>query len=273
MKTTAVNPGVASRCRPALAKGCRAFQPARRHHYTTWKPHALKDSMLYKVADPQSAQQIPGEPGVYAVLDNGGAVQYIGLSRKISVSVANHARDVPELVDGVKFEVVSSGSREALTAKWKEWIEEVVTETGNIPLGNAPGETKWQARAPRPKPEVRLTAGKPITGITIEGLIDQVVKTNKVVAFVKGTRTQPQCGFSHRMLTILNDMKADYEVVNVLDEFYNPGLREAIKVYSQWPTIPQLYIDGEFVGGADIVDQMVGTGELQELLRSPAPAK
>jgi glutaredoxin-related protein len=62
----------------------------------------------------------------------------------------------------------------------------------------------------------------------------------QVVAFVKGTRTQPQCGFSYKMMQLLNDMKVEYEVVNVLDDFHNPGLREAIKVYSQWPTIPQV---------------------------------
>jgi Grx4 family monothiol glutaredoxin len=88
----------------------------------------------------------------------------------------------------------------------------------------------------------------------------------QVVAFVKGTRSQPQCGFSYKMLTILNDARAEYEVVNVLDEFHNPGLREAIKGYSQWPTIPQLYIGGEFVGGSDIVEQMQASGELQQLL-------
>lgn len=62
----------------------------------------------------------------------------------------------------------------------------------------------------------------------------------QVVAFVKGTRTQPQCGFSHRVLSMLNELHADYEVVNVLDELYNPGLREEIKNFSQWPTIPQV---------------------------------
>jgi Grx4 family monothiol glutaredoxin len=88
----------------------------------------------------------------------------------------------------------------------------------------------------------------------------------QVVAFIKGTRSQPQCGFSHKMLTILNDSRTDYEVVNVLDEFHNPGLREAIKQYSQWPTIPQLYVSGEFVGGSDIVEEMQGNGELQQAL-------
>ena len=60
------------------------------------------------------------------------------------------------------------------------------------------------------------------------------------MAFVKGTRRQPQCGFSYKVLSMLNELGANYEVLNVLDETYNPGLREAIKEYSQWPTIPQV---------------------------------
>lgn len=88
----------------------------------------------------------------------------------------------------------------------------------------------------------------------------------KVVAFVKGTRSQPQCGFSYKMLQILNESRTDYEVVNVLDDFHNPGLREAIKQYSMWPTIPQLYVSGEFVGGSDIVEEMQASGELQKVL-------
>ena len=64
----------------------------------------------------------------------------------------------------------------------------------------------------------------------------------QVVAFIKGTRTQPQCGFSFKVLTLLNEARTDYEVVDVLDEQYNPGVREAIKTYSQWPTIPQVWL-------------------------------
>jgi len=157
----------------------------------------------------------------------------------------------------------------------------------------------------------------------------------QVVAFIKGTRTQPQCDFSYKVLTMLNEARAEYEVVNVLDERYNPGVREAIKSYSQWPTIPQvcellhpviwdgpselhggcgahcipkhtrpthfcpecccvilaasnrvvfwhykssvcslelyvvlqLYIKGEFVGGADIIEEMNEKGELKQMLR------
>jgi glutaredoxin-related protein len=62
----------------------------------------------------------------------------------------------------------------------------------------------------------------------------------QVVAFIKGTRSAPQCGFSYKMLQVLNDSRTEYEVLNVLDDFHNPGLRDAIKEYSQWPTIPQV---------------------------------
>ena len=73
-------------------------------------------------------------------------------------------------------------------------------------------------------------------------------------------------------MQLLNESRVDYDVVNVLDEEHNPGLREAIKEFSQWPTIPQLYIGGEFVGGADIVQEMALSGELQTMLDA-APKK
>jgi Grx4 family monothiol glutaredoxin len=116
----------------------------------------------------------------------------------------------------------------------------------------------------------RLTiAGKGIEDLTcdLKDLISMVVRNERVVAFIKGTRTQPQCGFSHQMLTLLNSSNVEYQVCNVLDEVYNPGLRDAIKEFSQWPTIPQLYVQGEFVGGSDIVNEMAENGELAKLLQ------
>lgn len=146
-----------------------------------------------------------------------------------------------------------------------------VSETGQIPPGNAPGDKAWQQRRPRAaKPEIRLTPGKGIEDLTcsIDDLIDGVVKTCTVVAFVKGTRTEPQCGFSYKVLTMLQEVAGqNFEVVNVLDEVYNPGVREAIKQYSQWPTIPQVFVAGEFIGGADIIEQMHGSGELEQTIR------
>lgn len=261
--------------------------PSVRHHATTLRPFAatrtpvngrrahallppmrgaLNDAALVPVMEKGEMTQYPEQPGVYAVYDSTGQIQYIGLSRKVSSSVAGHMQALPDLTHSVRYEVIGDGGRDALTAVWKQWMEQAIAESGAVPAGNVAGETRWHSKTTRAKTEIKLTAGKAIN-VPIETLIDQVVKTNKVVAFVKGTRTQPMCGFSHKMLTILNDSKADYEVINVLDEFHNPGLRDAIKAYSQWPTIPQLYVEGEFVGGADIVEQMVGTGELQQLLR------
>ena len=93
--------------------------------------------------------------------------------------------------------------------------------------------------------------------------IDSIVQDNKVVLFMKGNRQQPQCGFSATVIGILNNLTSDYDTVNVLED---PEIREGIKAYSEWPTIPQLYIDGEFVGGCDLVQQMYTSGGLHEAL-------
>ena len=89
---------------------------------------------------------------------------------------------------------------------------------------------------------------------------------SQVVAFIKGTRAAPECGFSKRMILNLEECGVDYEVVNVMDNTYNPGLREEIKTYSQWPTLPQLYAHGQFLGGADITGEMHERGELKKAL-------
>jgi monothiol glutaredoxin len=93
--------------------------------------------------------------------------------------------------------------------------------------------------------------------------IDELVKKNRVLLFMKGERSYPQCGFSATVVQILDSLIPDYETVDVLAD---PAIREGIKAYSQWPTIPQLYIDGEFQGGCDIVREMYASGELQEKL-------
>ncbi len=100
---------------------------------------------------------------------------------------------------------------------------------------------------------------------------DQEVKTwlgkqiaaNDVVLFMKGTKDMPQCGFSMQVTQILNHLGVDFKDINVLDDM---SVRDGVKAYSNWPTIPQLYVKGEFVGGCDIVREMFQAGELQELL-------
>ena len=97
--------------------------------------------------------------------------------------------------------------------------------------------------------------------------IDEIVKSNEIVLFMKGTALFPQCGFSSRAVAILNRLGANYETVDVLQD---PDIRNGIKEYSDWPTIPQLYVKGEFVGGSDIMMEMFESGELQQLLGAPA---
>ncbi|MBC6407896.1 MAG: Grx4 family monothiol glutaredoxin [Rhodobacteraceae bacterium] len=92
--------------------------------------------------------------------------------------------------------------------------------------------------------------------------IDETVKAQDVVLYMKGTKEMPQCGFSSRVAGVLNYMGVDYTDVNVLAD---EKIRQGIKDYSDWPTIPQLYVKGEFVGGCDIVTEMTLSGELDTL--------
>ena len=92
--------------------------------------------------------------------------------------------------------------------------------------------------------------------------IDEQVKASDVVLFMKGTKDMPQCGFSSRVAGVLNFMGVDYADVNVLAD---EEIRAGIKEYSDWPTIPQLYVKGEFVGGCDIITEMTLSGELDTL--------
>ena len=91
--------------------------------------------------------------------------------------------------------------------------------------------------------------------------ITNILKDNKICLFMKGTPEAPQCGFSLAVSTILKNLKADFKDINVLE---NTEIRDGIKVYSDWPTIPQLYVAEEFIGGCDIVKEMFENGELQK---------
>ena len=97
--------------------------------------------------------------------------------------------------------------------------------------------------------------------------ITGLVETNDVVLFMKGTALFPQCGFSSRAIAILERLGVSYETVDVLQD---PEIREGIKEYSDWPTVPQLYVKGEFVGGSDIMMEMFESGELQDLVQPTA---
>jgi Grx4 family monothiol glutaredoxin len=240
---------------------------------TTTPPPPLSSAPSAPATD---AASIPAGTAVYAIKDAAGVVQYVGMSRRLAGSVAAHVADIgaPTVSTVAWAPAPPSATRDELTAVWRAWVQAVVEETGSAPPGNLPGATAaWTParKASAVPPEIRLTSGKGLEDLTVPltTLIEAVVRDHAVVAFVKGTRFQPQCGFSHRVLTQLTETvgAAGFQVVNVLDEVYNPGLRDAIKEFSAWPTIPQVYVRGEFVGGADIVSELVESGELGRLVR------
>jgi monothiol glutaredoxin len=98
--------------------------------------------------------------------------------------------------------------------------------------------------------------------------IEREITDNPVMLYMKGTAMFPQCGFSARVVQILNHLGVPFATANVLED---PALRDGIKQFSSWPTIPQLYVAGEFVGGCDIVTEMFQSGELEALIREKAP--
>jgi monothiol glutaredoxin len=103
-----------------------------------------------------------------------------------------------------------------------------------------------------------------MTDQDVNDWITKKIANNDIVLFMKGSKTMPQCGFSMQVTQILNHLGVDYEDINVLEDM---GVREGIKSFSNWPTIPQLYVKGEFVGGCDIVREMFQAGELQDMLK------
>ena len=104
----------------------------------------------------------------------------------------------------------------------------------------------------------------------VNARIDALVKQSDIVLFMKGTALFPQCGFSSRAVAILDHLGVAFQTVDVLQD---PEIRQGIKAYSDWPTVPQLYVKGEFVGGSDIMMEMFEAGELQQLLTDKQVAR
>jgi len=93
--------------------------------------------------------------------------------------------------------------------------------------------------------------------------IDKLVNENKIVVFMKGNKLMPQCGFSNNVVQILNTLGVPYQTVDILEDY---EIRQGIKEHSNWPTIPQIYIDGQFVGGSDVAIELYQKGELQQMV-------
>lgn len=220
----------------------------------------------------------------YAIYDDAGALRYVSVARSLRVALLNHRRvwgaDHPA-VTAVRAALAPPDAppdRAALEGTAKAWLAAAVaaSPSGSPPPGNDPadGASRWRARPPdvtRTKPNITLPPGT--TPETAAAAVGAVVAAHPVVLFLKGTRADPACGFSARTLDILRShIGAAFETLNVLDEAANPGLRDAVKAYASWPTVPQLYVRGEFLGGADIVGEMHDAGELRPLLVSAVAA-
>lgn len=97
----------------------------------------------------------------------------------------------------------------------------------------------------------------------VQARIDNMVNNNKILVFMKGTKLMPMCGFSNNVVQILNSLGVPFETFDVLED---PEIRQGIKDYSSWPTIPQVYINGEFIGGSDVMIELYNKGELQQMV-------
>ena len=104
---------------------------------------------------------------------------------------------------------------------------------------------------------------------TLKQKIDETVQNNKIVLFVKGTKNFPQCGFSNAVINIFKELGVPFECVNILAD---QDIRQGMKEYSSWPTFPQVYVGGEFIGGCDIVREMHAKGELSEVVKKAVGA-
>lgn len=205
-------------------------------------------------------------------------MQYIGLSKQIRKSVENHAlnigpREAGSLISSVRVAAMPGATKELLKGTWESWIKEHMDGGGEIPAGNLPenspgSDPRWRSQRNQAKPSLNLGG---VAGITSaeEAMtaVKKAVEQYPVIIFMKGTPVMPQCGFSARSVGILKEIGVPFESVNVLDDQTNPGIRDAVKRYSNWPTIPQLFVKGQLVGGADIMSEMFESGQLSKTLR------
>lgn len=208
---------------------------------------------------------VPAVTGVYAVYDNVGDARYVGISRSIRDSIAEHAEvlgaDAPGMIRTVRCSEMRGASRETLRASWELWASEAAAELGRPPAGNLPDGTAGSDRRWRGDAELAK--------------VKAMVSDNHAVLFMKGTPARPRCGFSARAVRALGTLGADYAVVDVAADTDRGGsLRDAVKRFGAWPTLPQLYVGGELLGGADLIEEMVASGELERRLEGgddPAP--
>ncbi|CAK9042826.1 unnamed protein product [Durusdinium trenchii] len=263
-EAVALRPSSAVLTQPeSLATPQRSAMPPRGSLPLAQLSHRLELCLGHKVISESAAEPI--------------ALPISARSRNMQKSVATHAKaigikEVGDLIGSVRCAEMPDGSKEELKSTWEVWLKDHLGNGGEIPVGNlpenAPGaDPRWRSKGAQAKPSLNLGG---VAGIASQAeamdAVRQAVEENPIVLFMKGTPAMPQCGFSARTSGLLREIGVPFETVNVLDEANNPGVREAVKEFGQWPTIPQLYVAGQLVGGADIVMEMYQQGELEQML-------
>lgn len=211
------------------------------------------------------------QPGVYGVYAASGELQYVAAVEDVGQAIYSHVRIIGDAqrVHAVRMMTVPNVDDAPLCAMAENWVMALVNNGFETPPGNCDDAPEW--REELKSPDVSFS-GTVVAG-DAESRVDEEIKTilrdHRVVLFMKGTRAAPRCGFSRAVVDVMEQQAGDdFVCVDCLDKAKNPGLREGIKKYSNWPTIPQLFINGDFVGGADIVQGMVTNGELAAVLAS-----
>jgi Grx4 family monothiol glutaredoxin len=209
-------------------------------------------------------------PGVYGVYGADGTLNYVAAVLDVADAVDGHRRVIadPDLVHSVRMMTVDKPDDAPLGTLAQNWLVAHTRDGPGAPVGNTEDGADWRVvQETEPKGgNVYFREGTTEKYAELE--IKRILREHKVVLFMKGTQDSPRCGFSNGVLSILRSKlnAENFACVDVLDSSRNVGLRDEIKRYSDWPTIPQLYVNGDFVGGADIVASLNDTGELAEML-------
>lgn len=209
------------------------------------------------------------KPGVYGVYDKAGELQYVASVLNVREAIDAHRIVINDSnrVHSVRMIVVNNADEAPLDELAENWVRSTIT-ISDPPPGNWDKAPEWHVVPEKiVGPDVMFRENP--TDPKLE--IMHILQRHRIVLFMKGTSTQPMCGFSYQTLNILRDLAGDkLKLVNCLDAENNPGLRDAIKSFSEWPTIPQLYVNGDFVGGADIVASLAQSGELKSMIDEAA---
>lgn len=211
------------------------------------------------------------QPGVYGVYAEDGSLQYVAAVNNVANAVETHVLIIRDSsrVHAVRMMGVSRAEDAPLREIADNWVYSLEKNGLPIPPGNTGGASEWTVQLPTSDVSFSNDIIAADSDIRVEEEIRQILDKHRVVVFVKGTRAMPRCGFSRAVISILErQVGDDFVCVDCLDTNKNPGLRDGIKRFSNWPTIPQLYIGGEFIGGCDIVQEMQVNGELAVVLNS-----